>query len=196
MLREAERAPSSALAAVAPSSTSTRGSTTRSSSDSHGLHASTSNRFGVWWMRRPPRSSNLKCLTTLVTYASGARSPPPRGAVELAAGRAHERPALSILLVYGCSPTNITRALAPPSPKTVSPAGFQRWQPRHPGRPREARAGRRARAGTERRRWARRPRPSGSLLHDPRLPQPAAREKARTGERRASVWVRCPDRFW
>ena len=59
--------PSSALAAVAPSSTSTSGSTTRSSSASQGLQASISKRLGVWWMRRLPRSSNLKCLTTLVT---------------------------------------------------------------------------------------------------------------------------------
>ena len=34
---------------------------------SQGRQASTSKRFGVWWMRRRPRSSNLKCLTTLVT---------------------------------------------------------------------------------------------------------------------------------
>ena len=58
--------PSSALPAVAPRITSTCGATTASSSRSHGRHASTSSFFGVWWMRRLPRSSNLKCLTTFV----------------------------------------------------------------------------------------------------------------------------------
>ena len=59
-------APNTAFAAVAPRNTSASGATTRSSSSSQGLHASISKRFGVWWMRRRPRSSNLKCLTTLV----------------------------------------------------------------------------------------------------------------------------------
>ena len=30
------------------------------------MQASTSRLVGFWWMRRLPRSSNLKCLTTLV----------------------------------------------------------------------------------------------------------------------------------
>ena len=58
--------PSRAFEAVAPSSTSASGFTSLSSSSSHGLQASISNRLGVWWMRRLPRSSNLKCFTTLV----------------------------------------------------------------------------------------------------------------------------------
>ena len=67
LAREPERAPSSACAAVAPSSTSASGATTCSSARSHGRHALTSERLGFWWIRRFPRSSNLKCLTALVT---------------------------------------------------------------------------------------------------------------------------------
>ena len=59
-------APSKPFAAVAPSSTSTSGLTTRSSSSSHGRHAWISKRLGVLCSRRLPRSSNLKCFTTFV----------------------------------------------------------------------------------------------------------------------------------
>jgi hypothetical protein len=59
--------PSSDCAAVAPSATSTRGSSTESSASSHGRQAASSSAFGFWWMRRLPRPSHLKCLTALVT---------------------------------------------------------------------------------------------------------------------------------
>ena len=48
--------PKSALPAVAPSTTSASGFTTASSLSSHGRQASTSNFFGVAWIRRLPRS--------------------------------------------------------------------------------------------------------------------------------------------
>jgi hypothetical protein len=59
--------PSSAWAAVAPSSTSTRGRTTASSAFSHGEQAWTCSAFGFLCRRTSPRRWNLKCLTTLVT---------------------------------------------------------------------------------------------------------------------------------
>src|SRR5918996_5182472 len=60
-------APSSAWAAVAPSRTMTSGRTTSSSASSHGRHALISIEEGLLWMRRLPRGTHLKCLTTLVT---------------------------------------------------------------------------------------------------------------------------------
>ena len=59
--------PSSALAATAPRATTASGSTTRSSSSSQGRQALISIWLGLWWMRLPPLSVNLKCFTALVT---------------------------------------------------------------------------------------------------------------------------------
>ena len=59
---------STAFAAVAPSSTSSSGCTRSSSARSHGWHALASPAVGVWWMRRLPRCTNLKCFTAFVTY--------------------------------------------------------------------------------------------------------------------------------
>lgn len=62
--------PSRALPAVAPRRTSTSGWTTSSSAFSHGRQASTSKRLGVLWIRRLPRSSDLKsALVALVALA-------------------------------------------------------------------------------------------------------------------------------
>ena len=59
--------PSSERAAVAPSATSACGCTSAISLSSQCRQASASRCAGVLWMRRLPRSSNLKCLTALVT---------------------------------------------------------------------------------------------------------------------------------
>src|SRR5918999_4948635 len=82
-------------------------------------------------MRRRPRSSNLKCFTTLVTYASSRAMPAASRPLSssLPAGPTNGLPARSSLSP-GCSPTSITRARFRPSPKTVWVAPRQRWQPR------------------------------------------------------------------
>src|SRR5215469_4371798 len=59
--------PNKACAAVAPSATTIRGLTTLISASSHGKQASISTAPGLLWMRRGPRGTHLKCLTTLVT---------------------------------------------------------------------------------------------------------------------------------
>lgn len=61
--------PKSACAAVLPSTTTTLGSTSRSSSRSHGLQARTWAALGFLYSLRLISSwrTNLKCLTTLVT---------------------------------------------------------------------------------------------------------------------------------
>ena len=58
--------PSSALAAVAPSTTTISGRSRANSATSQGRQAVTCTRSGVWWMRRLPRSSNRKCFTAFV----------------------------------------------------------------------------------------------------------------------------------
>ena len=45
----------------------TAGFTTAISASSHGRQAAISAAFGFAWIRRLPRGSHLKCLTTLVT---------------------------------------------------------------------------------------------------------------------------------
>ena len=60
-------APSRLCAAVAPRQTMTSGFTTAISASSHGRQARISCAFGLAWMRRLPRGSHLKCLTTFVT---------------------------------------------------------------------------------------------------------------------------------
>ena len=59
--------PSSAFAAVAPSTTTTSGWTARISATSHGLHATMCASSGVAWMRRLPRGVKRKCFTAFVT---------------------------------------------------------------------------------------------------------------------------------
>jgi hypothetical protein len=59
--------PSSVCAAVAPRQTMISGLSKAISESSHGRHAAISAPFGFLWMRRLPRGSQLKCLTTLVT---------------------------------------------------------------------------------------------------------------------------------
>ena len=54
-------------AAVAPSATTTSGLISFSSWSIHQRQALTSPAFGLEWMRRLPRGSNLKCFTALVT---------------------------------------------------------------------------------------------------------------------------------
>src|SRR4051812_12645775 len=80
-------------------------------------------------MRRLPRcaASHLKCFTTLVTYTSERSIPTSirTSSRSLPAGPTNGWPALSSLSP-GCSPTNITRALAGPSPNTVCVPSFQR----------------------------------------------------------------------
>ena len=56
----------SALAAVAPSATTSRGRTNATSRSSHQRHADTSSPFGFLCRRRLPRGSYLKCFTALV----------------------------------------------------------------------------------------------------------------------------------
>src|SRR4051794_17898195 len=59
--------PITACAAVDPRQMIARGLITATSASSHGRHAVTSAAFGFLWMRRLPRGSHLKCLTTFVT---------------------------------------------------------------------------------------------------------------------------------
>src|SRR5436190_23762916 len=59
--------PITACAAVDPKQTIARGLITWISASSHGRQALISAAFGFLWMRRLPRGSHLKCLTTLVT---------------------------------------------------------------------------------------------------------------------------------
>ena len=59
--------PSNAWAAVAPRQTRTSGLTSASSCSSQGRHARISIELGLLWIRRLPRGTHLKCLTTLVT---------------------------------------------------------------------------------------------------------------------------------
>src|SRR5687767_152109 len=59
--------PIRALAAVAPRQTRTAGRTMEISESSQGRHAAISLAFGFAWIRRLPRGSHLKCLTTFVT---------------------------------------------------------------------------------------------------------------------------------
>jgi hypothetical protein len=59
--------PSKAWAAVAPKQMITLGRTSAISASSHGRQALISMAFGLAWMRRFPRGSHLKCLTTFVT---------------------------------------------------------------------------------------------------------------------------------
>jgi len=69
--------PSSALPAVAPSTTINSGSTSSSSLASQGPQAVISRRLGALWIRRLRGSAcvNLKCFTALVTYASAGSTP-------------------------------------------------------------------------------------------------------------------------
>ena len=60
-------APNTACAAVAPRHTSTPGLIRASSASSHGRQAVSSLMPGVWWIRRLPFSTNLKCFTAFVT---------------------------------------------------------------------------------------------------------------------------------
>lgn len=59
--------PMSDRAAVAPSATKACGLTIAISSSSQKWQAAASRWVGVLWMRRLPRSSNLKCFTALET---------------------------------------------------------------------------------------------------------------------------------
>src|SRR5262249_2787835 len=59
--------PRRAWAAVAPRQTMSMGWTSAISVSSHGRQAAISAAFGLAWIRRLPRGSHLKCLTTLVT---------------------------------------------------------------------------------------------------------------------------------
>ena len=56
-----------ALAAVAPSATTSRGSTSATSASSQGRQALMCVTWGVAWILRFPRSVKRKCLTALVT---------------------------------------------------------------------------------------------------------------------------------
>ena len=60
-------APTIARAAVAPRHTSTSGLSAATSASIQGRQAAISLRRGVWWMRRLPRSTKLKCFTAFVT---------------------------------------------------------------------------------------------------------------------------------
>jgi hypothetical protein len=71
------------------------------SASSQGLHATVSLTDGFLWIRRLPRSSNLKCFTALVTYTSDRSMPASARAIEESAGRADKRPAGNILLIAG-----------------------------------------------------------------------------------------------
>src|SRR5207302_9570952 len=59
--------PITAWAAVDPRQMIARGLITLTSASSHGRQAVISAAFGFLWMRRLPRGSHLKCLTTFVT---------------------------------------------------------------------------------------------------------------------------------
>src|SRR6266540_4540311 len=83
-------------------------------------------------MRRFPRGSHLKCFTTLVTYTA-ARSIPASCSARsssLPAGPTNGCPARSSA-APGCSPTNMSCALRPPSPNTVWVPRFHRSHARH-----------------------------------------------------------------
>src|SRR2546426_3402594 len=56
-----------ARADVAPRQTSTSGLIAAISASIQGRQAASSLRRGVWWMRRLPRSTKLKCFTAFVT---------------------------------------------------------------------------------------------------------------------------------
>ena len=56
-----------AIASYAPKATMIRGATRAISASSQGKQASISTAPGLLWMRRGPRGTHLKCLTTLVT---------------------------------------------------------------------------------------------------------------------------------
>src|SRR5687767_2366071 len=84
-------------------------------------------------MRRLPRGSHLKCLTTFVTYTS-LRSMPASSSARsrsLPAGPTKGWPARSSASP-GCSPTSITSALRGPSPNTVCVPRLYRSHALHP----------------------------------------------------------------
>src|SRR5207253_5718252 len=83
-------------------------------------------------MRRFPRGSHLKCLTTFVTYTRLRSMPASSRALSrrFPAGPTNGRPCRSSELP-GCSPTNITVDVGFPSPNTVCVPVFQRWQALH-----------------------------------------------------------------
>src|SRR4029453_14789392 len=100
---------------------------------SHGRQVWISAAFGFLCRRTLPRRSNLKCLTTLVTYAWPRSIPASWSAWSHSAppGPPNGRPALSSPSP-GTSPTSIIAARAAPSPKTVWVASRHRSQPLQP----------------------------------------------------------------
>src|SRR5438477_346838 len=122
--------PSNARAAVAPRHTSVSGLMTASSASTQARQAAISESRGVWWIRRLPRMTNLKCFTALVTYSvarsrwtsvSARSRTSPAGPTNGASRRSSWSP--------GCSPTSTTRACAGPRPNTVWVASRYSGQP-------------------------------------------------------------------
>ena len=122
--------PSKARAAVAPRHTSVSGLTAASSASTQARQAAISESRGVWWIRRLPRMTNLKCFTALVTYSvarsrwtsvSARSRTSPAGPTNGASRRSSWSP--------GCSPTSTTRACAGPRPNTVWVASRYSGQP-------------------------------------------------------------------